>query len=311
MPSILPFSSGRTIPIARAAPVEVGIRLIAAARARRRSLCGRSRMLLVVRVRVDRRHEAALDRVRLVQELRDRRDAVRRARRVRDDVVLLRVVVAVVDAEDEGDVRIGRRRRDDDLLRARVEVLLRRLALREEPGRLDRDVDAELAPRQLGRVALGEELDLVAADPDEAVAGLDRLARACPSTESCLSRCAIVFVSPMSFAATISKSPPRSSCARRKLRPIRPNPLIPTLIFAIVVRPFVFDFVSPSLTRRLRCEIGTKSACCTGFPAKRRRAGGEAPRTTLPSGQPHPRPWRRTGSESAAGRARTRRGEYD
>ena len=44
MPSILPFSSGSTSPIARAAPVEVGIRLIAAARARRRSLCGRSRM---------------------------------------------------------------------------------------------------------------------------------------------------------------------------------------------------------------------------------------------------------------------------
>src|ERR1044071_7999809 len=46
MPSTFPFSSGSTSPIARAAPVEVGIRLIAAARARRRSLCGRSRMLL-------------------------------------------------------------------------------------------------------------------------------------------------------------------------------------------------------------------------------------------------------------------------
>ena len=44
MPSTLPFSSGMTTPIARAAPVEVGIRLIAAARARRRSLCGRSRI---------------------------------------------------------------------------------------------------------------------------------------------------------------------------------------------------------------------------------------------------------------------------
>ena len=44
MPSTLPFSSGMTSPIAFAAPVEVGIRLIAAARARRRSLCGKSRM---------------------------------------------------------------------------------------------------------------------------------------------------------------------------------------------------------------------------------------------------------------------------
>ena len=44
----------------------------------------------------------------------------------------------------------------------------------EEAGRLDRDVDAELAPRQLRGIALGHELDLVVAGPDEAVAGLDR-----------------------------------------------------------------------------------------------------------------------------------------
>ena len=44
----------------------------------------------------------------------------------------------------------------------------------EEAGRLDRDVDAELAPRQLRRIALGDELDLVVADADEAVARLDR-----------------------------------------------------------------------------------------------------------------------------------------
>ena len=44
MPSTFPWSSGRTRPIAFAAPVVVGIRLMAAARARRRSLCGKSSM---------------------------------------------------------------------------------------------------------------------------------------------------------------------------------------------------------------------------------------------------------------------------
>ena len=43
MPSSLPFSSGSTSPTALAAPVVVGIIDSAAARARRRSLCGRSR----------------------------------------------------------------------------------------------------------------------------------------------------------------------------------------------------------------------------------------------------------------------------
>src|SRR6188768_1386810 len=42
MPSSLPFSSGITSPTAEAAPVVVGMMESAAARARRRSLCGRS-----------------------------------------------------------------------------------------------------------------------------------------------------------------------------------------------------------------------------------------------------------------------------
>ena len=43
-PSILPLSSGSTRPMALAAPVEVGIIESAPARARRRSLCGKSRI---------------------------------------------------------------------------------------------------------------------------------------------------------------------------------------------------------------------------------------------------------------------------
>ena len=43
-PSSLPLSSGSTSETARAAPVVVGIMDMAAARARRRSLCGRSRI---------------------------------------------------------------------------------------------------------------------------------------------------------------------------------------------------------------------------------------------------------------------------
>ena len=44
LPSILPFTSGMTSDVAFAAPVVVGIIDNAAARARRRSLCGRSRI---------------------------------------------------------------------------------------------------------------------------------------------------------------------------------------------------------------------------------------------------------------------------
>ena len=77
----------------------------------------------------------------------------------------VRVVLVVVDAEHERDVGIGRGRRDDDLLRAGVEVLLRPVAVGEEAGRLDHDVDAEVAPRQRRRVALGEHLHLACRRP--------------------------------------------------------------------------------------------------------------------------------------------------
>src|SRR5207244_3480048 len=54
-----------------------------------------------------------------------------------------------------------------------------------------------------------------------------------PSSESYLSRCAIVATSPRSLKATSSKSVSRSSDARKKLRPMRPKPLMPTRVFAM------------------------------------------------------------------------------
>ena len=110
--------------------------------------------VLVGRVGVDRRHQAVLDADRGVDDLRERREAVRRARGVGDDVVLIGVVQLEVHAEHDGDVLVAGGRGDDDLLRAGVEVLGRILALGEEAGRLEHDVDAEVAPAELGGIAL-------------------------------------------------------------------------------------------------------------------------------------------------------------
>ena len=97
-----------------------------------------------------------------------------------------------------------------------------------------------------------------------------------PSTESCLSRCAIVAVSPRSFAATISKSPPCWSCARRKFRPIRPNPLIPTLIVAMCAMPFV-EFSAASLARQHFRKIRRTPQTAVGISTD---AGRSGPRPT-------------------------------
>ena len=133
-----------------------------------------------------------LDAELLVNDLRDRRQAVRRARRVRDDLVFGGVVLVVVDAEDDGDVGALGRRGDDDLLRARGEVLCSRVPVGEEPRRLEHDVDAEVLPRQLGRVALRQHLELVAVDRDGRPSLASTRASRLPSTESYLSRCASV-----------------------------------------------------------------------------------------------------------------------
>ncbi len=124
---------------------------------------------LVVRVRVHRRGEAALDAELVVEHLRGRRQTVGRARRVGDDPVLRGIVRLLVHAEHDRRVGILRRRGDDHLLGARLDVLGGGGGVAEYAGRLDDDVDAELAPRERRRV-------LERADPDLAPIHEDRLA---------------------------------------------------------------------------------------------------------------------------------------
>jgi hypothetical protein len=52
------------------------------------------------------------------------------------------------------------------------------VALGEEAGRLDHDVDAEVTPGQGGRIALGQHLQLLAADGQRTLADLDGLREA-------------------------------------------------------------------------------------------------------------------------------------
>ena len=65
----------------------------------------------------------------------------------------------VVDLVADRDVGALGRRRDQHLPGARLEVPRRGVALGEDAGALHHHVDPELAPRQLGDVALGQHLD--------------------------------------------------------------------------------------------------------------------------------------------------------
>ena len=148
MPSTFPWSSGSTTPIAFAAPVEVGMRLIAAARARRRSLCGKSRMTWsfvyawIVVMNPDWISPSSWSTFASGATQFVVQDAFETM------WCAAGVVGVVVDAEHDRDVGIRRRGGDHDLLRARVEMLLRAFAIGEEAGGLEDDVDAQVAPRQ-------------------------------------------------------------------------------------------------------------------------------------------------------------------
>jgi hypothetical protein len=118
-------------------------------------LVGCVQQALVARIGMHGRHQAVANSQPFVQDLRDRRETVRRARGIRDHTVCFRVVdVVEVDAKHDGHVGILGRRRDDHLPRTGLEMLLGIGSGTEAAGRLDGDVDAELLPGEQRRIAL-------------------------------------------------------------------------------------------------------------------------------------------------------------
>jgi hypothetical protein len=91
--------------------------------------------------------------------------------------MLFGIVRAMIHAETQRDVSPIRGRTDDDFLRARRQMHRGLVARGEESGRFDHHLHAELAPRQLGRIAFGEDLEGVRIDHDLIALGLDRMAQ--------------------------------------------------------------------------------------------------------------------------------------
>merc|ERR1719258_857377 len=163
MPVSLPLRAGMTLPTALAAPVEAGMMFWPAPRPPRQSLARRAiHGLLRRRGGVDGGYQALDDAVLVVDNLGEGRQAVGRARRVRQDIDVLRVR-GVVDTHHEHR-RVGGGSRDDDLLGAALQVRARLLDHGEDAGRLADDVRALLTPRHLLGVAARVELDRLAVD---------------------------------------------------------------------------------------------------------------------------------------------------
>ena len=131
--------------------------------------------LLIVRVRMHRGHDSCLDAEALVQDLRHGREAVRSARRIRNDPVRGGIEGLLVDADAERDIGILRRSGDDHVLDALFQMPRRFVFARKAARRLHHDLHAEVAPRNVGGIGRGENAQRFAVDGDAIVRMADRV----------------------------------------------------------------------------------------------------------------------------------------
>ena len=88
-------------------------------------------------------------------------------------MMLARIVGAIVDAQHERDVFIGRWCGDDGFLGAGIQMSTNLRPVGENSGGFNDDVDAELFPRQAGGFFLIEHGDRLAVDLHDAVTAFD------------------------------------------------------------------------------------------------------------------------------------------
>src|SRR5882672_4604272 len=279
MPSSLPLRWGSTRPTAVAAPVVVGIMLTAPARARRRSLCGKSWMgwSLVYECTVEQKPRlmpklssstfATVARQLVVQEAFDTSSCLTGSYlpsfTPSTTVMSGSLAGAVITTFLAPACRC-------------FEVMARS---RKTP------VDSTTIPTPIspqGRVAGSLAEQTRTSRPLTKIASPLAFTSACsvPWTESCLSRWASVLAAARSLTATTSRSED-SSAARKKTRPMRPNPFTPTRTAMGAPFPVCLGLSNTSSPRR-SLIIASPGGEAQGYrrparydPGHRQRADGD------------------------------------
>ena len=121
---------------------------------------------LIVGIGVHGRSKAPLDAEIVEEDLGDGGEAIRGAGSVRDELVLGRVVLPLVDTQDHRDVGVLGRGGDDHLLGSRLQVLGGGGLVPEHSRGLHHDVHTHLAPRERRWVLRGAHPHLPAVDED-------------------------------------------------------------------------------------------------------------------------------------------------
>ncbi len=137
---------------------------------------GLVQQVLVVGVGVHGVQQPLANAHRLVQHLGQRCQAVGGTGSIGDHLLVAQQLV--VDAIDHGQVGAIQRMRGEHPARTGLQVLLDQGALLELAGAFEHHVDAQLAPRQPARLALGEQADALTADDHRLALQLHRLRKA-------------------------------------------------------------------------------------------------------------------------------------
>ena len=122
---------------------------------------------------MDRVHESLPDGEGVVQHLYDRREAIRRAGSVRNDVVLSRIIGVVIHAQHQRHIFFLGRGRNDNLLGSRRQVLCGGVAIGADPRRFDDYIDIQLSPGQCGPLPLRERLETPPVNSKSVIASID------------------------------------------------------------------------------------------------------------------------------------------
>lgn len=172
-------------------------------------------------------HQAALDAPVVVQHLGHRGQTVGGAGSGGDDGFA--GVFVMVDAIDEHRRVVLGRRRLHHFLGAGVDVLLAAFLGQEEAGAVDDDLGVHLVPLQIGRVFLRGQADGLAVDHQAAALDL-HIALEAAVHRVVLQHVGQVFRIQQVVDADHFQLGKSLAIARNTMRPIRPKPLIPTLI---------------------------------------------------------------------------------
>lgn len=132
---------------------------------------------LIAGVRMDRRHEPRLDSDCVMQNLGERGKAIRRARGIGNDKMILSEF-RVVHSEDHGQIGVIRRCRYENALGASFQVGGSLLLRSKDPGAFERYIDAERLVRQFARISDRSHLDRTCAIIKRVASDLDLAGKA-------------------------------------------------------------------------------------------------------------------------------------